>query len=532
MTEAVPDFDLLTESWIPCVNPQGGVEEVGVLEVFERAHELQGISDASPLVTCALYRFLEAVLHQSLALNDEDEWAQQWQQGRFDVGLIAAIKEACAGRMNLFDEDHPFYQSGDIPLHEKPKKKLKTVGSLAPEASTATNIAHFDHEGDADHAFCPVCCTKGLIVLPAFAIGSGRGYGGAYLKNSINGRPPVYVLPLGETVFQDLLLSYVLPRYRGSLVSQSDPGPLWAQDGVIEGEREVTKVGYIQSLTWAARRTRLFPSAGGTCSRCGRASDVLVRGILCAQAWLRPDDAPTWRDPWAAYRESEREGELKVEPVRPQAERGLWRDFTALFLTEGGDDAMRPRVVRQLDYLIHDGVLSPDAPVRFDAFALRFERAKDKTLEWTHDSFNFPAAVIESEDTAVTIKTALQEADEVAYDLVSGLRMLHPIMDRDSRDAAAVKAALASVIRQVLRRYWSSLEGVFREQLHSPLLVATEGERVTWLDEWRDAVRTSARDVLEAALDDFEADADDLRRQQKARARFYSGLKKHLGGDL
>ena len=259
MTGAVAQFDLLTEPWMPCLDPQGGVEEVGVLEVFERAHELRGVSDVSPLVTCALYRFLEAVLHQSLQLEDEDDWAEQWQRERFDADLIAATEEACAGRMNLFDEDYPFYQSGDIALHEKPEKKPKTVGYLAPEASTATNIAHFDHEGDLDHAFCPVCCAKGLVMVPPFATSGGAG-----IRPSISGVPPVYVLPLGETVFEDLLLNYVLPAYRSELVSHSDAGPLWAQDGVIQHRLELTRVGYVQSLTWPARRTRMFLSVGGT----------------------------------------------------------------------------------------------------------------------------------------------------------------------------------------------------------------------------------------------------------------------------
>ena len=115
MSEYGAHFDLLTERWIPCLNDMGDVEEVGVLDAFRRAHELRGIADASPLVTCSLYRFLEAVLNQSLDLPDEDAWAEHWEEKFVAAELIARIEEACTGRFDLFDESHPFYQSADIP---------------------------------------------------------------------------------------------------------------------------------------------------------------------------------------------------------------------------------------------------------------------------------------------------------------------------------------------------------------------------------------------------------------------------------
>lgn len=539
MTELVPSFDLLTEHWIPCMNQQGDMEDISVLDVFRRAHELRGIADSSPLVTCALYRFLEAVLHQSLDLADEEEWAEQWEQPCFSDELIAAIEQTCAGRMNLFDEEHPFYQSGDIPLDETPKN-AKTVGYLAPDAATATNIAHFDHDGDADHAFCPICCAKGLITVPPFEIGSGRGCDGVYLKNSINGRPPVYVLPLGATLLQDLLLNYVLPKYRG-LVSSPDQGPVWAQNGEVRSMYEPLSIGYTQSLTWSARRMRLFPSVGGECSQCGGKTGVLVRDIWRAQGWRRQDDAPVWLDPWAAYTQSEEKGQLVTRAVRPRKERGLWRDFAVLFLVDVNRQTMRPNVLDQLGYLIDDAALSDDAPVHFDAFAFRFQLGKDIKREWAHDSFNFPAALIGDARAAVSIEAALVRADGMIACISDGLCELHPAMDGVSmaeslpkwrKAAKTAKAALAQTIDLCLRGYWSPLEGVFREQLHSPSLIGTDWDRVTWLAEWRDAVRRHAGDSFDRALESFDSGADDLRRQQRARARFYGSMKKHLGGDL
>lgn len=526
MSEYGAHFDLLTERWIPCLNEVGDVEEVGVLDAFRRAHELRGIADASPLVTCSLYRFLEAVLNQSLDLPDEDAWAEHWEEKFVAAELIARIEEACTGRFDLFDESHPFYQSADIPLSEKPRN-CKTVGYLAPEAATGTNVAHFGHDGDGDHAFCPVCCAKGLVVLPAFASSGGAG-----IKPTIGGVPPIYVMPLGQTIAESLMLNYVLPGYRSDLLSAADPGPIWAGEGIIAHKLEVTTpVGYVQGLTWPARRVRLFPTTGGRCSRCGRSAETLVREMVFDQGWSRPREAATWRDPWAAYRQGEKNGQLTITPVRPRPERGLWRDFPALFLVDPDKETTRPAVLNQLDYLVEDGCLPPEALIRFDAFALRTDM-KAKIFEWVHDSFDFPAALIESERVAASIKEGLHAADQVARDLVGALRLMHPIMDRESRDAKAVKAALEQTIRGCLHSYWASLERAFREELHSPWLTGTDWALAKWLDAWRKAVRSHARAAFEAALDGFDASADDLRRQQRARARFYGGLKKHLGGQL
>ena len=116
--------------------------------------------------------------------------------------------------------------------------------------------------------------------------------------------------------------------------------------------------------------------------------------------------------------------------MRPRPERGLWRDFPALFLVDPDKETTRPAVLNQLDYLVEDGCLPPEALIRFDAFALRTDM-KAKIFEWVHDSFDFPAALIESERVAASIKEGLHAADQVARDLVGALRLMHPIMDRE-----------------------------------------------------------------------------------------------------
>ena len=268
-------FDLLTQPWISCVSLDGDVAAYGIADLLEKAHELAEIIDPSPLVVVSVVRLLEAVLLSCVEIEDEDRWLDVWAAGRFDGEVIASIHEQCAGRLDLFDERRPFYQSSDVPASSEAGRS-KSVGYLFAEAATGTGVTHYCHAPEASHAFCPVCCAKGLVMLPAFATSGGQG-----IKPSINGVPPAYVLALGQSVFATLLLNYILPTYRPRMAAPRDPGPFWASDGIVPHKEERASAGFIESLTWQSRRVRLLtPLAEGACTWCGRQASS-SRGALC-----------------------------------------------------------------------------------------------------------------------------------------------------------------------------------------------------------------------------------------------------------
>src|SRR5205085_2128529 len=149
---------------------------------------------------------------------------------------------------------------------------------------------HFEHAGEPRHAFCPACCARGLVALPCFAVAGGAG-----IKPGINGVPPMYLLPQGQSLFETLLLNYLIPTCRPEALQGPDPGPLWEGSGVVELRGEKATAGFVESLTWPPRRVRLYPGEGGPCSRCGEPSPVLVRKMVFAQGRSRPRGAPLWR---------------------------------------------------------------------------------------------------------------------------------------------------------------------------------------------------------------------------------------------
>jgi CRISPR system Cascade subunit CasA len=511
------DFDLLSDRWIPVQRLNGNPDEISLKEALCRAPLLARIVDPSPLVTFGIHRFLGAVLHRYLDIVDENGWADLWEAGEFPEEFFVRLEARCSGRLRLFDPDRPFLQSGDILLDAKPDEPLKSVGYLAPEASTGTNVAHFSHAGEARHAFCPVCCAKGLLQMPCFATAGGAG-----IKPGINGVPPLYLLPRGSNLFQTVMLNLLLPAYRGELAAGPDPGPLWESETCVAARTELSSTGFVESLTWPPRRVRLFPGEGGNCSRCGHPSDTLVRRMVFSQGWSRERSLPLWRDGWVAYERRQKKGEDQPElvPLRPREDRDVWRDFPGLFLQYDRNANLRPLLLEQIAALIQTACLRADTTITYELFGLRTDM-KAKIFEWRQESFLFPPGLLHNRYVSETLRTELQYADHVAQALRTGLRGLFPERQFSTLDP---------LVHGALRSYWLALEGRFRQQLFDPRLAGNLAERAAWADDWRDHAHRTARRALDAARENFDATADSLRRQVRARDRFHAALAGWKGG--
>ncbi|MDR2391681.1 MAG: type I-E CRISPR-associated protein Cse1/CasA, partial [Planctomycetota bacterium] len=59
---AEKDFNLLREPWIKVLNANGNLEEISLLDVFRRAHELKRLAGELPTQDVVILRFLVAVI--------------------------------------------------------------------------------------------------------------------------------------------------------------------------------------------------------------------------------------------------------------------------------------------------------------------------------------------------------------------------------------------------------------------------------------------------------------------------------------
>lgn len=200
------------------------------------------------------------------------------------------------------------------------------MGYLLPEQTAGTAVTHYNHTYDAEQILCAACCAKGLLTIPAFASSGGAG-----IKPSINGVPPIYIIPGGETYYRSLISSLVTPNFQPEIADRNNDTPWWRREPIVGKKAELLRVGYLHSLTFPARRVRLHPEPmNGPCSRCGDTAAWGAAEMVYEMGESRSSDA-FWRDPFAAYRLKEEKQPL---PIRPVQGRAAWREFSGLFLPQ------------------------------------------------------------------------------------------------------------------------------------------------------------------------------------------------------
>src|SRR5258706_2280765 len=201
-------FNLWRDSWISVIQPDGQMRELSIGACLAEAHTLAALQDASPLVVAGTHRLLVAILQAIYTPESLDDIADVLRAGQFDQGKLDDFAALHAERFDLFHPTAPFLQTGDVPLDGKGEKP-KSVAYLFPELPSGTNRTLFHHTTETHPHLCPVCCARGVVTIPSFAMSGGSGY-----SPSINGDPPIYLFPGSSTLFIALALSLTTPEYQ------------------------------------------------------------------------------------------------------------------------------------------------------------------------------------------------------------------------------------------------------------------------------------------------------------------------------
>ncbi|MFH0988510.1 MAG: type I-E CRISPR-associated protein Cse1/CasA, partial [bacterium] len=199
-------FNLWSEPWI-ALERDGIVTRHSIHDALLNAHNYFAIYDPSPLVVVGIHRLLTAILQDALNPQENHDLEQLWKDGKFPADNIERFGKQYADRFDLFSEDKPFLQSADLSLFPKTKDEQKektTVARLFPETPSGTLIAHYRHGTEDERVFSPATMAAGMVSIPPFATSGGPG-----LMPSINGVPPIYVLPGGKTLFESLTASLI-----------------------------------------------------------------------------------------------------------------------------------------------------------------------------------------------------------------------------------------------------------------------------------------------------------------------------------
>ncbi len=527
MTDPPSVFNLWTAPWIRVTRRDGAGAELGLGACLAEAHALAGLHDPSPLVAAGTHRLLTAMLQAIYAPQDLAEIATVLRAGQFDPVKLDGFAAQYADRFDLFHPTAPFLQTGDVPLDgwKKPEKGQKhdwadpkPIAALFVEVPAETNRSHFHHVTDEGHKLCAACCARGLVTIAAFASSGGAG-----IRPSINGVPPIYVLPAGSSLFESLTLSLITQGYQPPTADPQRANlAAWSGQTTVGKGTQVSAVGYLESLTFPARRMRLYPQGvTTTCTHCGAATQVTVSSLLFEMGHWLSEGSALWEDPFAAFRKPKSKGkaaDVGPKPIRPDEGKALWREYSGLLLTER-DDQLRPRIVQQIAKLIDRRALHETQRVRFRCIGLRTD-GKAKIFEWLDEALEAPSALLTDDDAAQYIDNALGRADEARFILESSFDShFRPERDRGGRNEKL--ARFKTVRARMTADYWRRLAPLFRRFIVDLADGATR--EVTAL-AWAATLVREGKQAFATAADQVGERADALRARVEAQATCHRRL--------
>ena len=505
MTRSIPKttFNLWSEPWITLERTGAPPERAGIEKTLMDAHKYHTIYDSSPLVIAGIFRLLVAILQESLCPQRKQDLNTLWKEGRFPVKRVNEFGEKYFARFDLFSQDTPFLQSSSLPLVPSKGDKIETVSRLSSETSPLTALDHYRHNNEMDEYFCPSCLAAGLVTIPPFTGIGGRGY-----KTSINGTPPLYILPMGRNLFEALTLSLLLPdeNYWPPAASREQDLPWWKHSPIVEQNKEVIQVGYLQSLTFPARQVRLHPvELGMPCTRCGKLARWGAKTMVFEMGECRARGTDNWLDPFVAYHLPNEGKSGSPWPVLPNGNKALWREFAGLFLyppREGKNRVQRPSI---LERIANEADFAEEIPtLHFRCIGIEGKQAK--ALEWMDASYGMSISLMNDEDASYKVKYAIQFAEEVekiiSYVFTS---KINPSQRRERHK---------DLKEQMISQYWQSLAEPFRFFF---LSLIDKENRMNSVERWSMDVVKNAQSAFDDNIGKVGEDAISMRGEEEGK---------------
>jgi CRISPR system Cascade subunit CasA len=497
-------FNVLSDPWIP-VDFHGGTREYGIWEALEKAHELRGISDPSPLFQYGMYRLLIAFLTDAIRPRSIDDLLDILDTGTLPMDRIRRYIEECERDgpcFDLFDKKRPFLQSAwDEKLDYN---AARSVALLIHDLPSGNNSTHFDHRLQNTQSFCPQICAKALCAVNVFCTSGLQGPSG------INGAPPWYVLVNGKNLLEKLIFNLWVPVLE---IPLDDPPIAWRNSQPVQPGFSVEQTSYLYGLTWQSRRICLIPEEeSGFCTYTGQQSCILVRKMFFQKGW-KFEGHKLWRDPHAPRRETE-DG---VSTVKPRAGRAAWRDLGPLVLLYGknfkNSRYYRPEALQQYKYIINE-IFRDENLVEAEIYGLVTDQAK--YISWIQDRLNLDKRLISDDTRAVLFQNELPVVEAAAF-----------IIKKSLKEARASK----SLTDQTETIFFGQIRPQFLSGFQQEVCLAdtgTEGWRIPLIQNWRKQLKITARSVFEEALDKLGTTAGMLEYAAKARRNFYPRINKTL----
>lgn len=413
MTETT-SFDLRTSPWI-AVRTDRGIEEVSLLELFDRAGEIRALAGEIPSQDVAILRLLLVILRRGLPQSFDyphERWATLWEAERLPVSDIENYLEVYADRFDLLHPVTPFLQVAGLTAS-------KASGLVKLIAEVPAGHAYFTtRAGREVDSLSFAEATRWLVHAQQFdvsgiktgAAGDDRVKGGkGYpIGTGLAGRMGLLLFE-GATLRDTLLLNLVLPPENDD---ESDR-PVWERAPLGPGVEVTHPVprGPADLLTWPIRRILLHHNGS-------EVTDVLIANgdPLHARNLHQLETMTAWR---RSANQEKTFGIPTYMPRKHDMSRALWRGLDGLLArrAEGGRVDNEPAaalpagVVSWIEQLAERGKIARDIPVRVHAVGVSYG-TQDSMIEAIYDEALMvrPSVLMDEQLSGVAL-TAVEEGE-------------------------------------------------------------------------------------------------------------------------
>ncbi len=516
------EFNLIDESWIPCIDLNGNNVEHGIRDTLLKADELREICDDSPLVTVAIHRLLLAILYRSLrGPTNFHDWQRLYAYSAFDKHTIEEYLNTWRPQFDLLAEITPFYQMGQLET-----SKPVSVTRLATERASGNNATLFDHsDDDVEVEWTFAQAARRLIACQSFALGFGKS-GNA----KINGLEEV--LPYstdaialrgmniwlqGRNLFETLMLN-LIPANDSSLPPWELKEANEYRDKLqVKIRNVVTSLGMVDRLTWQSRLVKLIPG------------DQNISKMYFTQG-RSADKSPG--DSMKVYRTSKEEG---ISSLPLNSGKAAWRDAHSILMIPNAQSnehrsecfnlAARAQSSCIIDHsrsLVTHIVGLASAPNKAGKFLL-----------WRHERMPVPASLLGDNNVIERLGQLLNEAENAANELrrrAWRIGKLYLSPDCESPGGRQPDSADVTKMAETIDprpAYWAQLEGHFFTLLETLPNDWDDADKDWKPDDqqnatriWRKQVKHEAQRALEQSISSLGTTARAIQAIARVRTDF------------
>lgn len=517
--DPAPAFNLLDEPWIPVRRIDGRLDEVGLLELFRQAGQIEGLAEVSPPGFVALHRLLLAIVHRALTAG-VGRWSTgdrvRWYREGLPAQTLVDYLERWRERFWLFHPAQPFMQVAAIgrPLPGKASTRFAVAADraaepmamleakpwtqVALESVSGNNPVVFDHS--SDDAPLPISPQQALRLMLAYLQYTPGQPVKALCKSGNDLSGPVFnsasVIPVGRTLAQSLMLGLpAAPLDDGiDLPSWEQPAPELPH---LLGAATLA-TGPCDCFTRRTRALLLLRNASGSVSH-----------LRFAEGLALLDD-PNAPDPMSSFRPGT-DGWVRLTFNEGRA---VWRDLTSLVPDASGKLA-RPAAILDGAMALHAAAGLWDDEVELIVAGLAAKQGK--MLRARLERFRIPRGVLSSADAAAATRDALRRCEDLHAALrhLAALQTAQTLPDPNHKDTRAHARDVVAA-GPLAAGFFSTAERNLPGLLRAVGSGDIEGAHALWSA----ALLRSAQVAWQAAGDALGESAAALRARARMHGRF------------